>query len=122
MLDVIDATALITAAAVAALIVTLTVHAADSRRDPHRYDASRCPNQDQDQDQGEEMNIPLNSIAAILMRIAALEGRLTVLELRMYDHDRHDGDDALDDGDDPDRYTPCTDMDTDFATRRETLT
>ena len=68
------------------------------------------------------MKIPLTSHTAILARIAELEGRLTALELRLHDHDRHDGDDALDDGDDPDRYTPCTDMDTDFATRRETLT
>ena len=83
MIDAIDAVALITAAAVASLIVTLTVHAADSRRDPHRYDDSRCPNQDQDQ--GEEMNIPLHSTAAILARIAALEVRLTALELRMRD-------------------------------------
>ena len=99
MFDVIDATALTITAAAAALIVTLTVHAADSRRDPHRYDASRCPNQDQDQDQdqGEEMNIPLNSIAAILTRISALEGRLMVLELRMHAYDRHDGDDQYDD-------------------------
>lgn len=43
MFDVIDTTALTLTAATAALIVTLTVHAADSRRDPHRYDASRCP-------------------------------------------------------------------------------
>ena len=43
------------------------------------------------------MKIPLTSHTAILARIAELEGRLTALELRLHDHDRHDGDDAHDD-------------------------
>lgn len=43
------------------------------------------------------MNIPLHSHAAILARVAALESRLTALELRMHIYDRHDGDDQYDD-------------------------
>lgn len=93
MIDAIDAVALITAAAVVALITVMAVVAAESRLDPHRYDASRCPRQNQ----GEEMKIPLTSHAAILTRIAELEGRLTALELRMRGHNRHDGDDHYDD-------------------------
>ena len=93
MFDVIDATALTLAAAVVALITVMAVVAAESRLDPHRYDASRCPRQNQ----GEEMKIPLTSHAAILTRIAELEGRLTALELRMGVYDRHDGDDQYDD-------------------------
>lgn len=107
MIDAIDAVALITAAAVAALIVTLAVHAEDSRINPHRYD-SRCPLQSKDK----RMKIPLTSHTAILARIAELEGRLTALELRMHDHDRHDG------GDGPERYQPHPEADTDFATYR----
>lgn len=43
------------------------------------------------------MKITLTSHAAILARIAELDGRLTALEHRMHVYDRYDGDDAYDD-------------------------